>query len=66
MYKEFNAFNKLESQRFVLLWEELRKSLHNKMRKSINLKDLRIMFKDMVSLLEEAEVFKKVNAEGEK
>ncbi|GJX69714.1 hypothetical protein Tco_0305441 [Tanacetum coccineum] len=66
MYKEFNAFNKLESQRFVLLQEEMSKSLHNKIRKSINLKDLRIMFKDMVSLLEAAEVFKKVNAEGEK
>ncbi|GKA74029.1 retrovirus-related pol polyprotein from transposon TNT 1-94, partial [Tanacetum coccineum] len=93
MYKEFNAFNKLESQRFVLLQNELSKSLHNKMRKSIRLEvrkgmkevkdklsfctsivdtisqhvqDVRIMFKDMVSLLEVAEVFKKANAEGEK
>ncbi|GKC23603.1 hypothetical protein Tco_1025753 [Tanacetum coccineum] len=66
MYKEFNAFNKLESQRFVLLQKELSKSLYNKIRKSIRLKDLQIMFKDMVSLLEAAKVFKKANAEGEK
>ncbi|GKA36691.1 hypothetical protein Tco_0723256 [Tanacetum coccineum] len=59
MYKEFNAFNKLESQRSVLLQKELSKSLHNKMRKSIRLKDI-------VSLLEAAEFFKKANAEGEK
>ncbi|GJV33588.1 hypothetical protein Tco_1393988 [Tanacetum coccineum] len=66
MYKEFNALNKLKSQRFVLLKKELSTSLHNKMRKSTKLKDLRIMFKDMVSLLETAEVFQKANAEGEK
>ncbi|GJX69737.1 hypothetical protein Tco_0305464 [Tanacetum coccineum] len=93
MYKEFNAFNKLESQRFVLLQKELSKFLYNKMRKSIRLRvrsgmkevrhklsactsivatnsqhvqDLRVMFKDMVSLLEAAEVFKKANAEEEK
>ncbi|GJX63377.1 hypothetical protein Tco_0296277 [Tanacetum coccineum] len=66
MYKEFNAFNKLESQRFVLLQKELSKFLHNKMRKSIRHEDLQIMFKDMVSLLEAAEVFKKANDEGEK
>ncbi|GJY57531.1 hypothetical protein Tco_0456646 [Tanacetum coccineum] len=93
MYKEFNAFNKLESQRFVLLQKDLSKSIHNKMRKSIRLKvrkgmkevrdklsfcastvdtnsqhvqDIHIMFKDMVSLLEAAEVFKKANDEGEK
>ncbi|GKA98431.1 hypothetical protein Tco_0826368 [Tanacetum coccineum] len=59
MYKEFNAFNKLESQRFVLLQKELSKSLHKNMRKSIRLKN-------MVSLLEAVEVFKKANAEGEK
>ncbi|GJV70975.1 hypothetical protein Tco_1490970 [Tanacetum coccineum] len=91
--QEFNAFNKLESHRFVLLQKELSKSLHTKMRKSIRLKvrkgmkevrdklsfctstvatnsqhvqDLRVMFKDMVSLLETAEVFKKANVEGEK
>ncbi|GJR79533.1 hypothetical protein Tco_0150318 [Tanacetum coccineum] len=34
MYKEFNAFNKLESQRFVLLQKEQCRSLHNKMNKS--------------------------------
>ncbi|GJT24651.1 retrovirus-related pol polyprotein from transposon TNT 1-94 [Tanacetum coccineum] len=66
MYKEFNAFKKLESQRFVLLQNELSKSLHKNMRKSIRLKDLWIIFKDMVSLLEAAEVFKKANAKGEK
>ncbi|GKD74726.1 hypothetical protein Tco_1333008, partial [Tanacetum coccineum] len=93
MYKEFNAFNKLDSQRFVLLQKELTKSLHKNMKKSIRLKvrkgmkevqdklscctstvatnsqyvqDLRVMFKDMVSLLEAVEVFKKANAEGEK
>ncbi|GJZ14696.1 retrovirus-related pol polyprotein from transposon TNT 1-94 [Tanacetum coccineum] len=93
MYKEFNAFNKLESQIFVLLQKELSKSLHKNMKKSIRLKVrkgmkevrnklscctstmatnsqhvqyLRVMFKDMVSLLEVAEVFKKANAEGEK
>ncbi|GKA73770.1 hypothetical protein Tco_0780072 [Tanacetum coccineum] len=38
MYKEFNAFNKLVSQRFVLLQKELSKFLHNKMRKSIRLR----------------------------
>ncbi|GJW00599.1 hypothetical protein Tco_1555850 [Tanacetum coccineum] len=59
MYKEFNAFNKLESQRFVLLQKELSISLHNKIRKSIKLKD-------MVSLLKAVEVFKKANAEGGK
>ncbi|GJS94423.1 hypothetical protein Tco_0801391 [Tanacetum coccineum] len=93
MYKEFNAFNKLESQRFIILQKELSKSLHQNMRKSIRLKvqkgmkkvsdkliyctdtmatnslhvqDLRLMFHDIVSLLEAAEVFKKANAEGEK
>ncbi|GJS83128.1 hypothetical protein Tco_0749669, partial [Tanacetum coccineum] len=93
MYKEFNAFNKLESQRFGLLHKQFSKSLHKNMRKSIRLKvrkgmkevrdklssctstvatnsqhvqDLRVMFKDMVFLLEAAEVFKKANAEGEK
>nr|GEX60033.1 hypothetical protein [Tanacetum cinerariifolium] len=40
MYKEFNAFNKLESQWFDLLQKALSKSLHTKMRKSIKLKDL--------------------------
>ncbi|GKD20493.1 hypothetical protein Tco_1222196, partial [Tanacetum coccineum] len=90
MYKEFNAFNKLESWRFILLQKELSKSLHNKIRKSIRLKvqkgmkevqdkisfytsivdinsqhvqDLRIMFEDMVSLLEAVEVFKKANGD---
>nr|GEV63254.1 hypothetical protein [Tanacetum cinerariifolium] len=38
MYKEFNAFNKLESQRFILLQKELIKPLHNKLRKSISIK----------------------------
>nr|GEW83549.1 retrovirus-related Pol polyprotein from transposon TNT 1-94 [Tanacetum cinerariifolium] len=38
MYKEFNAFNKLESQRFVLLKKELSKYLHKNMKKSIRLK----------------------------
>ncbi|GJY15708.1 hypothetical protein Tco_0386130 [Tanacetum coccineum] len=33
---------------------------------SQHVQDLRSMFKDMVSLLEAAEVFKKANAEGEK
>ncbi|GKD17431.1 hypothetical protein Tco_1206589 [Tanacetum coccineum] len=63
MYKEFNAFNKLESQRFILLQKELSKSLHKNMRKSIRLK---VMFKDMVSLLKAVKVFKKANVEGEK
>ncbi|GKC57975.1 hypothetical protein Tco_1085573 [Tanacetum coccineum] len=39
MYKEFNAFNKLESQRFVILEKELSKSLHKNMKKSIRLKE---------------------------
>ncbi|GJT15514.1 hypothetical protein Tco_0874220 [Tanacetum coccineum] len=43
MYKEFNAFNKLESQRFVLLQKELSKSLHKNMRKSIKLKVIKGM-----------------------
>ncbi|GJZ24005.1 hypothetical protein Tco_0561464 [Tanacetum coccineum] len=55
-----------QSQRFVSLQKELSKSLHTKMRKSTRLKDLQIMFKDMVSLLEAAEVFKTANADGEK
>ncbi|GKD92671.1 hypothetical protein Tco_1372508 [Tanacetum coccineum] len=38
MYKEFNAFNKLESQRFVLLQKELSKFLHKNMKKFIRLK----------------------------
>nr|GEW70898.1 uncharacterized mitochondrial protein AtMg00810-like [Tanacetum cinerariifolium] len=38
MYKEFNAFNKLESQRFVLLQKGLRKFLHQNMKKSIKVK----------------------------
>nr|GEU57553.1 retrovirus-related Pol polyprotein from transposon TNT 1-94 [Tanacetum cinerariifolium] len=93
MYKEFNAFNKLESLRFVLLQKELSKSLHKNIKRSIKLKvkkgikevqdnlscytstmatnsqhvrDLKVMFKDMVSLPEAAEVFKKANAEEEK
>nr|GEU74514.1 hypothetical protein [Tanacetum cinerariifolium] len=90
---EFNAFNKLESPRFVLLQKELSKSLHKNIKRSIKLKvrkglkevqdklscctstmatnsqhvrDLRVMFKDMVSILEAAEVFKRANAKGEK
>ncbi|GKC32815.1 hypothetical protein Tco_1040109, partial [Tanacetum coccineum] len=82
IYREFNAFNRLESRRFVLLQKELSKFLHTKMRKSIRLRvrtgmkevrnklsactstiatnshhvqDLRLMFKDMVSLLHAAE-----------
>nr|GEX60700.1 hypothetical protein [Tanacetum cinerariifolium] len=93
MYKEFNAFNKPESQRFVLLQKDLSKSLYKNMKKSIRLKvkkwmkevrdklscctstvatnsqhvqDLRVMFKDMVSLLKASKVFKKADAEGEK
>nr|GEV55366.1 hypothetical protein [Tanacetum cinerariifolium] len=56
MYKEFNAFNKMESQRFVLLQKNMRKFLHNKMRKSIRLR----------VRTGAAEVFKKANAKGEK
>ncbi|GKE39323.1 hypothetical protein Tco_1462728, partial [Tanacetum coccineum] len=37
MYKEFNAFKKLESQRFVLFQKELSKSLYKNMKKSIRL-----------------------------
>ncbi|GJT83629.1 hypothetical protein Tco_1057971 [Tanacetum coccineum] len=93
MYKEFNAFNKLESQIFVLLQKELSKSIHKDIKQSIRLKvkkgmkevqdklswctstvatnsqhvrDLRVMIKDIVSLLEAAKVFKKDNAKGEK
>ncbi|GKF58261.1 hypothetical protein Tco_0171798, partial [Tanacetum coccineum] len=93
MYKEFNAFNKLESHRFDNLQGQLSTVIKTNLNKSIRLKvrkgmkevrdklsfcastvdtnsqhvqDLRIMFKDMVSLLEAAEVFKKANAEGEK
>ncbi|GKB60528.1 hypothetical protein Tco_0916714 [Tanacetum coccineum] len=93
MYKEFNAFNKLESRRFDNLQEQLSKGIKTNLDKSISLKvqkwmkevrdklsfctstvesnsqhvqDLMLMFKDMFSLLEVAEVFKKANAEGEK
>ncbi|GJW80190.1 hypothetical protein Tco_0873012 [Tanacetum coccineum] len=38
MYKEFNAFNKLEASRFVILQNELSKFLHKNMRKSIRLR----------------------------
>nr|GEX71490.1 hypothetical protein [Tanacetum cinerariifolium] len=40
MYKEFNAFNKPESQRFVLLQKDLSKSLYKNIKKSIRLKKL--------------------------
>ncbi|GJV48728.1 hypothetical protein Tco_1438940 [Tanacetum coccineum] len=66
MYKEFNAFNKLESRRFVILQEELSKLIKTKLDDSVKTKDLRLMFKDMVSLLDVVEVFKKANVEGEK
>ena len=93
MYKEFNAFNKLESQRFVMLESHLTKVIHKSMKKSIHLRvrkgmkevrdklswctstidtnsqlvrDMKVMFHDMVAILESAEVFKKANAEGEK
>nr|GEW73109.1 hypothetical protein [Tanacetum cinerariifolium] len=38
MYKEFNAFKKLESQRFMLLQKQLNNSLHKNIKKSIKLK----------------------------
>ncbi|GJT68144.1 hypothetical protein Tco_1019624 [Tanacetum coccineum] len=90
MYKEFNAFNRLESQRFILLQKELSKFLHNKMRKSIRLRvrtgmkevhdklsvctstvatnsqhvqDLRLMFQDMVCLLNATETPKQTQGE---
>ncbi|GKE48161.1 hypothetical protein Tco_1479419, partial [Tanacetum coccineum] len=66
MYKEFNAFNKLKSHRFDNLLEQLSKGIKTSLDKSISLKDLKLMFKDMFSLLEAAEVFKKANAEGDK
>ncbi|GKA19300.1 hypothetical protein Tco_0699215 [Tanacetum coccineum] len=66
MYKEFNAFNKLESHIFDTLQEQLSKAIKTIMGKSIRLKDLRFMFKDMVSLLNAVEVFKKANDEEEK
>ncbi|GJV01624.1 hypothetical protein Tco_1335193 [Tanacetum coccineum] len=37
MYKEFNAFHKMKSQKFVLLQKKLSKSLHKNMKKSIRL-----------------------------
>ncbi|GJY35036.1 hypothetical protein Tco_0420414 [Tanacetum coccineum] len=58
--KQFNAFNTLESHKFVTLQHELSKVIKTK------LADLRIMYKDMVLLLEAAKVFKKANAKGEK
>ncbi|GJX17160.1 hypothetical protein Tco_0217992 [Tanacetum coccineum] len=93
MNREFNAFNTLESCRFVKLQQELSKVIKtkmgvlvkNKVRKGMkvvsdklasfqsfiainsqHVRDLRLMYKDMVSLLKAAEVFKKANAEGEK
>ncbi|GJZ82555.1 hypothetical protein Tco_0647728 [Tanacetum coccineum] len=62
MYKEINAFNKLESQRFVILQKELNTMATN----SQHVQDLRVMFHDIVSLLEVVEIFKKANDEGEK
>ncbi|GJV30909.1 hypothetical protein Tco_1391309 [Tanacetum coccineum] len=91
MNKEFNAFNKLESNMFCILQTELSKFIKTKMGKSVRMKvrkgmkevrdklkfcistvdtnsqhirDLQVQIKDMVSLLELAEVFKKANAEG--
>ncbi|GKC41335.1 hypothetical protein Tco_1059057 [Tanacetum coccineum] len=90
MYKEFNAFNKLESLRLDNLQEQgiktnLDKSIRLEVQKGMkevrdklsfctstvdinsqHIQDLKLMFKDMFSLLEAAEVFKKANAEGKK
>ncbi|GKC55088.1 hypothetical protein Tco_1077833 [Tanacetum coccineum] len=66
MNREFNAFNTLESRRFVILQQELSKVIKTKLGVSVKNKDLRSMYKDMVFLLEAAEVFKKANAEREK
>ncbi|GJZ78588.1 hypothetical protein Tco_0643425, partial [Tanacetum coccineum] len=92
MHKEFNAFNKLESHRFVKLQKELSKVIKKELRVSIknkvhkgmevvsnklasvqsfvainsqHVQDLKLMFKDMVSLLEAAEVFKRLMLRGE-
>ncbi|GJW40432.1 hypothetical protein Tco_0066277 [Tanacetum coccineum] len=91
MYKEFNAFNKLESHRFdniqgqlsTVIKTTLNKSLRLKVRKGMkevrdklyfctstvdtnsqHIQDLKLMFKDMFSLLEAAKVFKKANVWG--
>ncbi|GKG05585.1 hypothetical protein Tco_0325671, partial [Tanacetum coccineum] len=64
--KQFNAFNTLESHKFVTLQHELSKVIKTKLGVSIRNKDLKTMFTDMVSLLKTAEIFKKANAEGEK
>ncbi|GJS67774.1 hypothetical protein Tco_0682339 [Tanacetum coccineum] len=54
---------KLPSRRFVTLQQELSKVIKTKLECQ---SDPRNMYKDMVSLLEAAEVFKKANAEWEK
>nr|GFC85341.1 hypothetical protein [Tanacetum cinerariifolium] len=60
--KQINAFNKLESCRFLTLQNELSKvkTIWGCQPKR------RLMFKDMDLFLEAAEVFKKANVEGEK
>ncbi|GJX91962.1 hypothetical protein Tco_0345288 [Tanacetum coccineum] len=55
-----------QSRRFVTLQQELSKVIKTKLGVSVKNKDLRLMFKHMVFLLEAAKVFKKANAEGEK
>ncbi|GJR03397.1 hypothetical protein Tco_0526381 [Tanacetum coccineum] len=53
--QSFNAFNTLESRRFVILQQELSKVIKTKLGVSVKNKDLRSMYKDMVFLLEAAE-----------
>nr|GEV21829.1 putative reverse transcriptase domain-containing protein [Tanacetum cinerariifolium] len=63
--REFNAFNTLESFRFVKLQQELSKVIKTKMGVSVKNK-VRKGMKDMVSLLKIAKIFEKANVEGEK
>nr|GFA11123.1 hypothetical protein [Tanacetum cinerariifolium] len=66
MNKQFNAFNTMESRRFVTLQYELSKVIKTKLGVLVRNKDLKLMFRDMVLLFESSEVFKKANADGDK
>ncbi|GKB82125.1 hypothetical protein Tco_0949020 [Tanacetum coccineum] len=65
LYEELRTLT-IKSHRFVTLQQELSKVIKTELGMLVKNKDLRLMFKDIVFLLEAAEVFKKAKAEGEK
>ncbi|GJY05957.1 hypothetical protein Tco_0371897 [Tanacetum coccineum] len=65
MYKEFNAFNKFEESKICFTLERAKQIPLQEHEEIHQTKDLRVLFKDMISLLEAAEEFKKeMNSEG--